>query len=262
MHAKSKIPLSRIRRATINMTDDKKIQGIKQDILKSGIPLEIEVSSVLQEHGWFVAHQSAYTDRDTQEIRTIDIFAIRMKSEKLKSMALVVECKKSANVWAFYTQPKSSDLYSKMIVFFESLKRCVDAVEAKQTVTDAMLKRSHLVDQHIDVGVINYIPFGQSGKGKQKKRDDFFQAQQQVTKAFEYFRDNRKTKMMYPVIVFDGEMYQFDVHGTEIKLNPIEYLHFVGIEKEETLTPCLIDVVRKSYFPEFVKRVNQEFDQL
>ena len=240
------------------MKDDK-INIVKKDILKSGIPLEIEISSLLRRNGWFVVHQAAYLDKDREVVRNIDILAIRMhviNLKKIKSLALVIECKKSEKPWTFYTQPKSSDFYVGLVTAIESLRKLFASKQDMGGLgnVQVLIEKSHFADMNIKVGTISYVPFAQ--------KDDFFEAREQVTKALAYFRKQWELHLIYPVVIFDGEIYEFDIHEKEVKIEPIEYLQFIGVEKEKTLAPCLIDVVRRTYFAEFLKLINEEFDHL
>ena len=94
------------------MSDEK--SKIKKDIEKSGLPLEIEVTSIIEKSGWEVQNQSFYWDEDEKKGRTIDITAFKALSEELgvydrHRVALFIECKKSSTPWIFYTRHKTTD---------------------------------------------------------------------------------------------------------------------------------------------------------
>lgn len=228
-----------------------KMDRIKKDILKSGIPLEIEILSVLRRNRWLVINQAGYLDRDTGEVRTLDIAAFRMVGRR--GIALLIECKKSKDeMWLFYTQDKSSDELVGFLSYMMSLRK---VLESKQDAS--LIQKTHLADTNIRVGTINYVPF-------KRGKDTFFTAQQQVTKALEYYAERFKGQplLLYPTIVFDGEMYEFDIHEGDATVNPIDYLHFFGLQKEKRVVTRLIDVIQKSYFSEFLKIIDKEFSLL
>ena len=234
----------------MKMDNNKKMSRIKKDILKSGMPLEVEISSILRQSGWLVIQQAAYVDRDKEEVRTVDIVAMRTKDKK--TLALVVECKRSEKeIWTFHTLPKSSDEYLMSISLVGSLMKLH---ESKLSMD--MFKKAHFANMDIKVGTSNYVPF--------KYKDSFFEAQQQVTKAAEYFTQKwRKHYLIYPVIVFDGEMYEFDISGKDLRVGPIEYLQFTGSTKgRRTLIPCLIDVMKKGHFLDFLESIQEEIEVL
>lgn len=88
------------------------MEFIRQEIEKSGFPLEIEVSTMLEEAGWEVRYSKLYFDFDEEKWREIDIVAERRSSEDSKghsikpyylNMKLAIECKKSDDTaWVFF----------------------------------------------------------------------------------------------------------------------------------------------------------------
>jgi len=82
------------------------IERVKEDIQKSGFPLEIEVSSILNKFGWEVQNQAFYLDEQEKKSRAIDIIASKFVAVKSESFTnyntyLVIECKKSQKPWLF-----------------------------------------------------------------------------------------------------------------------------------------------------------------
>lgn len=234
--------------------EKEKLDKVKKEILKSGIPTEIEVSSFLRKDGWFVVNQDAYLDEDEKKVRAIDISA--MKGKANEAIILLCECKKSeGHAWAFYTHHKKADIYAGLLSFVETLRV---AQHIRLGFDDDQQKlKSHFSDMNVKVGTIGRVLF--------KKKDDFFEALQQVLKALAYNKKKFKIPdtyfFAYPVIIFDGQIYEFDIKDDEeVEIKPIAYLQFIGTLKEEKLRPCLVDVVKKSYFPEYLSLVNKEFE--
>lgn len=81
-----------------------KIEYLKKEIKKTGYPLEIEISSIL-DRGWTVLNTDSYFDRDDGKLRDIDIRAEKTYDACMPlflSTSLVVECKKSEDfAWVF-----------------------------------------------------------------------------------------------------------------------------------------------------------------
>ncbi len=90
------------------MTKNEK-EFILENIKKSGYPLEIEVSSIL-EKDWFVVNNAFYLDKISNKEREIDILAnnpfSKHEGSKIKflcTITLIVECKKSnTHAWVFF----------------------------------------------------------------------------------------------------------------------------------------------------------------
>lgn len=83
------------------------IARIKADIVKSGLPCEIDISTKLRSAGWTVIPQDEYVDEDTGKPRAIDIVAFKWLEESLQ-VHLTIECSKSVKPWVFYGSWKVS----------------------------------------------------------------------------------------------------------------------------------------------------------
>jgi len=99
------------------MTDNKKrLEGfLVNEILKSGFPLEIEVSSILENQQWIVLNNQPFRDPDEDELRSVDIVSFRSPStyEQPKNLpfgfspTLIIECKRTpSHAWVFFTRPQ------------------------------------------------------------------------------------------------------------------------------------------------------------
>jgi len=218
-----------------------KIDKLKEDILKSGIPLEILVSQLLQKDGWKTANQFPYFDGREEKIRAVDVIALR-------KIGLVIECKKATDhPWTFYVAPKS-DPWPKIIIE----KGHVRTSRGKE-VPPSKFPKSHIFDKDVKAGMISYVPFG--------KRDDFFEAKNQVLSGLYYTNPTKETKELgfpvYPVIVFDGDMYEFYLDKGELIIKPIEYLHFIA-SSPISRGDFLIDIVNIAHLPKFLKLLDHE----
>lgn len=239
------------------MTGDKQ-KRLKEDILGSGLPLEIEVSTNLRERGWFTVNQYPYSDKDEKTIRTIDVRAFSPDEAKLQ-VSLLIECKKSTDhPWVFYSESKKTRFYRSW-----SFADVVDEF-VRGTIKSNRIGKCHLLDTNVHLGIIGYVPF--------RKRDDFFEARMQVLSAKRNIdesekKDKKMPKVNYPVIVFDGDMYatRFQKGATrhekeELELWAVNYLHFICTDWAETGTVCFIDVMRKHFFPEFLTEIDLELE--
>jgi len=226
-----------------------KIDKLKEDILKSGVLLEIEVSQLLQNDGWLTVNQFPYFDERQEKIRAADVTATKRIAKK--GIGLIIECKKATDhSWIFYTASKL-DAWPALI-----LKEGRIRTSTGKEVPCSSFPKSHLFDMNIRAGMIAYVPF--------QKKDDFFEARNQVLNGLFYANPDLKMDQLgfpiYPVIVFDGEMYDCFLDKGELLMKPTDYLHFITsspISREE----FLIDVVRKTYVQNFLKVINQEMKE-
>jgi hypothetical protein len=84
-------------------------------ISQSGYPLQTTVAKLLRTHFDFLQEEWSYVDKDTKEIRTIDVLAenllwdITQEQPRVRpTLALLVECKKSDLPFVFFTSPNKT----------------------------------------------------------------------------------------------------------------------------------------------------------
>lgn len=105
-----------------NKKEGKKLKDyLLEEIAKSGFPLEIEVSSILENRDWVVLNNQPFRDPDKDELRSVDILAFHEPTasdfSRYRRLAfsprLVIECKKSiSHAWVFFTRPETSKVFS------------------------------------------------------------------------------------------------------------------------------------------------------
>src|SRR5206468_4336737 len=92
------------------------LDALKQDIERTGFPLELRVGALFAARGYYTAHSRYYLDADEGKGREIDIVALR-NSESTESatppsyirLKFVVECKKStAYPWVVFSSPRGT----------------------------------------------------------------------------------------------------------------------------------------------------------
>jgi len=255
------------------MSEDKeqqKIKKIRDYILKTGFPSEIEIGNILRKRGWLVINQLPYIDKVEQKTRAFDVFAMKLGLlPPTIGVSLIIECKKSEqHEWVFHTQQKVGELLpvlATIMEFLRSLQKPPIADKLKKLAaidtlgfllgTQASLgtyleKLSglHALDKNIKMGVLHVAP---------SKKDDFFEATQQINSALESMAGSVKSFVVFPVIVFDGELYEFYQENNEIKVLPTNHVQFTSFGKGRP--PFLIDIVRKSYFSEFLTMIERDF---
>jgi hypothetical protein len=103
----------------MNMSEKRKTteDHIIDQIQRTGYPLEIEVSDLMERAGWIIFNNQPYLDEDEGKTREIDIYAIHEteadqfvtepKPRIFVGTDIVIECKKSTtHAWIFFTRPK------------------------------------------------------------------------------------------------------------------------------------------------------------
>lgn len=242
-----------------------KIEKIRNYILKSGYPAEIEIGNILRKSGWIVGNQWPYIDEESRKIRPVDVLALRMSLlTPTLGIELLIECKKSlSHDWVFHTQEKGKEYLPFLGAFIDFLKK-IERILSTDKLSDlnpneimtTKLSGLHLLDKAIKIGVFNVIP-------SSEEKDDFYDATMKIISALESMRESTQKFIVFPTIVFDGEIFEFFQENGETKIQPINHLQFMSfIKGEEGMLPCMIDVVRKSYFSDFLKMVEKDFQIL
>jgi len=247
--------------------EQEKIKKIREYILRSGFPSEVEIGNILRKNGWLVTNQWPYIDKESEKIRPVDVFAMKLQFlPPIISVWLLIECKKSLkHDWVFHTQEREKDFLPSLATFVDFAQKIGKiplANKLKNLTAKGILPSSlyglHFFDKTIKIGVFNIIP---SSNGK----DDFYEAIKQITSALESMRETTKgaPAIVFPTIVFDGEMFEYYQENSETKILPINYLQFMSFSKgPRGMFPCLVEVVRKAYFPEFLRKIEQDFNSL
>jgi len=250
--------------------EQEKIKKIREYILKTGFPSEIEIGNILRRSGWLVGNQWPYVDKESKKIRPVDVLAIKLHSQPPNlSVALLIECKKSLkHEWVFHTQEKEKEFLPGLVTLIDFAKKIkgipladkLKNLPAKLALFSKLTELSklsglHLFDRAIKIGVFNIIPSA-------RDKDDFYEALQQITTAFESMSVTTKgtPSIIFPTIIFDGEMFEFYQEDNETKILPVNHLQFMSFSKIPSgMSPCLVDVVRKTYFSEFLRMIEQDF---
>lgn len=254
------------------MNEDKesdKIQKIRKYVEKSGYPLEIEIGDILRKSGWFVINQWPYVESDTR-VRFADILASKLPSKL--GLPLLIECKKSEqHPWVFHTQRKESEFLPLLGMLVDilmkiknpSLSTKLQELLANQSMGQSLgldtrssrllskLKSLHGMNMNTKIGLFNVIP---------DSKDDFFEATQQINSVIQNLPQTMKNLVVFPIIVFDGEMYEFYKEAESMKILPIDHVQYILFRPYSPL--YLIDVVRKSYFSEFLKTIETDIQIL
>jgi len=248
-----------------NEPHDMTIEGMKEIIMKSGYLLEIDVAEALRKDEWLVFSQYPYVDRKEGKTRFVDIRAMKHVFPKF-SFSLLIQCKKASHHgWAFSTIGKTPigkmprievqapmarlshlSMQLRGIVTFENLSEVLKNVES--------LTRFHPMNPQTRIGTSCCIP--------PNHHDDFHEAMLQVLNSLRWIESPfpGTSHIVFPVIVFDGPMWEFHKEESELKIGNIEYLQYLtamfGMSDQENENQFLIDVVRFPFFEGFLRIVN------
>lgn len=241
--------------------NQKRIDRIRKRVLESGFPSEIEVGNILRKDGWLAGNQWPYRDKISNKIRSIDILAMKFNLQPPRlAISLLIECKKrSKGEWIFHTQEKQREFLPSLGALFDLVQK-ISGTSFGETLTDltpneimaSAFSELHLLDKNIRIGVFSISP--------KKGKDDFHEATMQIMSALEGMKNSMKSFIVFPAIVFTGDMFEYYQKNGDTKIFPINHLQFITfVPESEGMYPCMIDVVKKSYFAEFLRMINRDF---
>lgn len=258
----------------VNQLTDKngEIKNIIKYIKASGIPLEIEISDILKQFGWSVRNQAYYYDEEESKARTYDIYAAKLSLLKKSiefdrhHLALIIECKKSNKPWLFYTTELNDeeDYLSQYFLWVKPFNkpRNNERFKKRELYVARLL---HYFHEKIEkIAIIRDI--AHTGK------DDIFEASCQVLKGLHHQRKmygNTITKLpvnpytvIYPIIVFDGPLYEVEIIEEEVVVNPIDYIPYQVSGISSLDESFLIEVMTKNFFPHYLMKLKDEITNI
>jgi hypothetical protein len=269
--------------------DDKLKEHLRDEIERTGFPLEIETYSILKSHNWIAFANDYYFDNEERKEREIDLYAIPMPEidEKFNiknpvdpftlDVELAIECKKSdTHAWVFFTRPVDSGFfYSGQTLDYMQIR----SNNYERSVFDKLIPPPdtggllHYGDFRRLASSYTTVKFHGDGSG----RDDVFTASNQLVKFIAYSFQQRIERLklyprhramifVIPVIVFDGKLYEATL-GPRGKLILSRRQHILFERRSRLLHGIeahrfLIDVVVREYFVEFLVKVQRDIQNI
>jgi hypothetical protein len=119
----------------------------------------------------------------------------------------------------------------------------------------------HNIKDHNEVAIIPFEPF----QGEDKS--DVLEASMQVLKALSFKKKelvkldrmlkvkNNPLYILYPVIVFDGNLWKCELQEGNPEISMVQYIEYAV----DYYQPIVVDIVQKSYLPTFLETLEREF---
>jgi hypothetical protein len=278
--------------------DEKEGKGTLEDYLfekvkKSGYPLEIETSNSLENEKFVVFNTQYYFDEEARQGRDIDIYALPLEPDPLDDKLLPfvlttdvsIECKKSeTHAWVFYTRPRipMSSIYMEgqyRATVPKPQRFSTDSFEWFLQQECLMLhydkfERIAIAYEEIKERKLDKGP-GIEGKNGSSRRE-IFEAINQLVKftCYEIHQTHTRTTelssasnrefitILFPVIVFDGDLFEVFFDSGEPKL---QRKNHVLLATNYRCPYCrevesfAVDIVHRSHFSEFLQVLKMHF---
>lgn len=263
---------------------------LKELILRSGFPLQIEISSSLTKH--FTATDSLvqiltsayYLDNDEEKGRELDIkvkipiFPQKIRVSPTVFLTLLVQCKNiPGNAWVFFKSPQK--IYSTC----ESTS-ILDALEWTLPLHRSFTRLNGL---HLrDLLITNvYDEFVLDKNASNKRDDNLFEAIISLAKATSYeyetsVSDHKKmleniskedaaylnyAEIFYSAVVFSGKMYLVEEveKGPKMRLTPVDH---VGLRVDYISgsydIKLVVDILHKKAFKKYEQMIIRDMEIL
>ena len=247
-------------------------EKIIKSIKSSGIPLQIYVSMILEKNDWHVRRGSLYESEKESDLPfEIDVIGEKeFSSIKKYRQSLIIECKKQENhSWIFF---KKKGVLNDNLVYNLATK---DEGEDYQWILHNWNKLPYKnLNLHSYYMAFPFIDKKRKERGicpidkaiRQVLRSSFFSLNQlanfiQGTPKGGYF--------VYSIIVLEGKLISAEVKDDKVKLNDANHIQLhidYELEKGREIwnsastgiimktKKIIIDVVKKEYLEEFLKR--------
>lgn len=257
------------------MTDE--IDFIKKELKKSGYPLENYIQAALADRDWHVQPNAYFLDKDTNKGRELDIKAhyegVASSSWSNFLLQLLVQCRRlPGNAWIFFSIPRRSTFYTRISKYsladlvkgwtpgiFDTKETHFDKSQVLATnyceiITDS--SKSNKRTNNIWNCVVTLI------KATYQELESAHSDHEQFLKEdFASFDEFAKAPgeliyIFYPVIVFEGKMYEAKFFEDNIALQKRDYVQlFVDYQSGHYKGEFLIDVVTKERFSHYLKDI-------
>jgi len=252
---------------------------IIDQIKKSGIPLELEITSIINSiDGWATINDNYFFDNDLKKHREFDILAgvMAFATNYPFELNMLIQCKKiPGNVWVFF-KTKVFPIYQ---IFYELTYFEIAKAEPEDARFD-VFNEDKLHFKNSDTTATRYVEIITDADKSNKRTDNIFSSAMTLIKAMLYRkrrsieRENElikkgllegtenldepfsSVKVFYPVIVFDGDVYEADIIKRKIIIKPVKYIKL--LVSHEDYNFC-IDVVTKDYFESYLKETKKDF---
>jgi len=255
------------------------IDFIKKELKKRGYPLENYVQSLLVGKDWHVQPNAYFLDKDTDKGREIDIKAyyddFKFNSWSYFILNLLIQCRRlPGNAWIFFSVPKRSAVYVPICKWgqadflrfpapgiFKLEKTHYDQSEVLATNYCEVIidkEKSNKRDDNIWECLVTLIKA--TSQELEDARVDSKEHLQDLGSFDEFVKDPFELiSVFYPVIVFEGKMYEASFSEDKIKLHRREYVQvFVDYRSGRYKGKFCIDVVTKERFSQYLRNVMKD----
>jgi hypothetical protein len=243
---------------------------LKEEILKTGFPLELATAEALRWQGYTVSTNVYYTDEDEAVGRELDILGIKL--EPIQSAGpwamsietrLVVECKKSEKHWVVFSS-EENDADAPVLV----APRMIDyLVRNNQSFSiDSVITRSfgRLPDRGQRLGRTYSVIHGSGDDSQATIRAALLSTLKCLEREkAELFSGTARLVLGFPLIVLRGKLVEAYLIGADLQVREVSsiYLSVEYMSAVYSRVRRLIPIVTEPHLPAFLADVAKGVDR-
>jgi hypothetical protein len=269
-------------------------EQIKKAVEQSGYLLEQRVCPTIEKFGFLVTPNEQYQDQDTGKSREIDVHAIKLNSlfrnEYIDTFEtiLLIGCKNNWTPVIFFTQknPIPESVLGEVV-----LNGYPDGIYEREIGGVASIEDYFHLEKFHPNYKVKWISrqFCQMrpkviGKGSPRENikwevshEGLYESVESLTKATDYFSSELKNSivleedtkdfihlgMIYPILLFAGDIFECRIIGKKYNLFERSHLTFYKTIQSKTLEGTYhIDVIHENYLSKFLSMVNENNDKI
>lgn len=266
---------------------------IIEEIEKKGYPLEKNVIAILREKGWDTYPSVHFYDKDSGKDRELDIRAekeihLEALDQLLVNIRLLIQCKKiPGNAWVFFEGPMANQ------TIFAGFPKIITVLDAFEHVSHECLRYivSPVLELHYHQGFLSssYCEIILDSKISNKRDSNLWEAVVSLIKAIgaetqeclqhecisDLIDELKKGQVLdwasegapqciylvYPLVVFEGEMYSAKFPLNKKNLNKTNYIHlFTNYKSANYREELSIDVIEKQILCKYLNMIENDLD--
>lgn len=267
---------------------------IKKAIEQSGYLLEQRICPMIERFGFLTTPNEQYQDQDTGKSREIDVHAIKLNSlfrneyTDTFETILLIGCKNNSTPVVFFTQknPIPESVLGEVV-----LNGYPDGINEKEPEGVISIEDYFHFEKFHPNYKVKWIArqFCQMrpkviGKGSPKENiewevshEGLYESIESLAKATNYFSSELKNSivleedskdfihlgMIYPILLFAGQIFECRIIGKKYTLFERSHLTFYKTFQSKTLEGTYhIDVIQENYLPKLLSIVNENNDKI
>lgn len=267
---------------------------LREQILKSGYPLEVEIHSIL-ERNWFVTHNAYFLDEEQNKTRLLDMHAVTTPTFKDQDessaelpnfsalLNLAVECKKSDEyAWIFFTVPSylrllgygqyfdhtkafrqdaALDLYfdnpDSLFHYYSFEKVASSFLEVKLEKSSGKRREPREIYEGVSE-LVKFVSYQiQSHSSSSRRRYE------ECERTTDIWKPMFEIIYYFPVLVYQGQLYEALFEDGRIQLEERNHLlleRYYRPPYSQTPLAYRIDIVKSGFFPQFIKIIERDVE--